>query len=390
MRSALGSPRKVVFLRDFCTRPFGSSCTRCIDACPKGAIAFANAQAAIDSQACTSCGICVGACDAFSLADISAEGVRTHMRKIAFSGQDVILTCSYVLRRGFEAADNVVVLPCLAMLSPELLAVSLAEGQKLAVAVAFDACEACTRTKGRGMDLYSAAIEAAEAACERTVGFTDDVPERRKESSLLGTLAASEPASRRDAIESLKDQAVDIASGSYRTRKSEAVQEAREQSGRWEAEAWIGGAVGGPEANAHAEGGLTREALFPRQRMLLEAAAASDAVAVRFQVSLSRTDAALCKNDLSCTKACPTGARQPSPEDGTLRFARRLCIGCGLCVAACTHGAVSLREACAGELLPGAVEDDAHPAARAAESDAPEPCAPASVDDDGACDVIPK
>ena len=118
MRPALGSPRKVVFLRDFCTRPFGSSCTRCIDACPKGAIAFANAHAAIDSQACTSCGICVGACDAFSLADISAEGVRTHMRKIAFSGQDVILTCSYVLRRGFEAADNVVVLPCLAMLSP--------------------------------------------------------------------------------------------------------------------------------------------------------------------------------------------------------------------------------------------------------------------------------
>ena len=391
LRSATGKPRKVVFLRDFCTRPFGSSCTRCIDACPKGAIAFANAQAAIDSQACTSCGICVGACDAFSLADISAEGVRAHMRTIALSGQDVILTCSYVLPRGFEAADNVVVVPCLAMLSPELLTVSLAEGQKLAVAVAFDACEACARTKGRGMDRFSAAIETAEDATEESIGFSDDVPERTEESSLLGTLAASEPANRRDAFESLKDQAADIASGAYRMRHSESLQKAREQSDRWETEARIGGEAGFPEANEHTASGLTREVLFPRQRMILEAADASDTVAVRFEVSLSRTDAALCENDLSCTKACPTGARQPHPETGALRFARRLCTGCGLCVSACARGAVSLRRACAGELLPGAIEDEPAPAERTAVERGTDAFAtPLPVDDDGAVDAIPK
>ncbi len=391
LHSASGSPRKVVFLRDFCTRPFGSSCTRCIETCPKGAIAFANAQAAIDSQACTSCGMCVGACDAFSLANISAEGVRTHMRKIALSGQTVILTCSYVLPRGFDAADNVVVLPCLAMLSPELLTVSLAEGQKLSVAVSFDACESCARTKGRGMDSYATAIEAAEAATERAIGFSDDVPERTEESTLLETLAQSEPADRRETFEALKDQALDIASGSYRARRNESLQEAREQSDRWETETRIGGAAGSPEANAYAEGGFTREVLFPRQRMVLEAANASDAVAVRLTVTLSSTDAALCENDLSCAKACPTGARQPSPENGTLRFARRLCTGCGLCVSACAHGAVSLREACAGELLPGAIEDEPLPAAVVgANGDSDASPVPATVDDEGAVDVIPK
>lgn len=388
VKHALGAPRKVMFLRDFCTRPFGSTCTRCIDACPKGAIAFANAQAAIDSQACTKCGICLGVCDAFSLADVSAEGIRSHMRRIAISGQTIILTCSYVLPRGFVAADNVVVLPCLAALSPELLTASLAEGQKLAVAVAFDVCETCARTKGRGMDLYSHAIECAEAASEGEVAFTDDVPEWSEESSLWDALSANDAADRRETIESLKDQVADIASGSYRARRSEALQQAREMSAHLNQEPRIGGAAGSPEANPYAEGGATREVLFPRQRMLLEAADASDAVAVRLTVTLSRTDYARCENDLSCTRVCPTGARQPSPLDGTLRFTRRLCIGCGLCEAACARGAVSLREAYAGELLPGAIEEDApHRDERAHAPDAP---ASAPVDDEGASDVIPK
>lgn len=388
MRSALGSPRKVMFLRDFCTRPYGSSCTRCVDACPKGAIAFANAQAAIDSQACTKCGICVGACDAFSLVDVSAEGLRAHLRALALTGQTTILTCSYVLPQGFDAADNVVVLPCLAALPPELWCASLAEGQDLAVAVSFETCETCARTKGRGMDLYSRAIETAEGATERSVAFTDDVPERTAENSLLGALGDEAPASRREAFESFKDQAADIASGTYRMRRNENARELREQADHRELERRIGGAAGAPEANRFADSGATREVLLPRQRMLLEAADASDAVAVRFKVALSQTDWERCGNDLACAKSCPTGARQPSPEDGALRFSRRLCIGCGLCVSACKRHAVSLRDAFAGELLPGVIEGD-KPPRRHTTGDAAH-AVPPSVDDEGACDVIAK
>ena len=35
-------------------------------------------------------------------------------------GEKVILTCSYLLPSSFTPADNVIVLPCLAMLPPEL------------------------------------------------------------------------------------------------------------------------------------------------------------------------------------------------------------------------------------------------------------------------------
>ena len=93
LRVALGAPRKVLFLRDFCTRPQGSSCMKCIEACPKGAIAIANASAAVDSHACTKCGICVGVCDGFAIPGASIEAVFSQMRKIALTGEKVILTC---------------------------------------------------------------------------------------------------------------------------------------------------------------------------------------------------------------------------------------------------------------------------------------------------------
>lgn len=391
LHSAYGSPRKVVFLRDFCTRPFGSSCTRCMKACPKGAIAFANASAAIDSQACTACGICAGVCDAFSLPGMSAEATRSRLRKIALGGKTAILTCSHIVPETLDVADNVVVLPCLAALAPEMWISSLAEGEKLAVAVSFDVCETCSRTKGQGLEAFSHAIELAEEATECEVAFTDDIPERREESLLASTLGAREPASRRETLESLKDQAADIASGTYRMRKNETLRDQREHELAGKAAELIGGTAGAPEANPYTESGTTREVMGPRQLLILQAAGASDAVACRVEVALSQTDAKRCTGALACAKACPTGARQPDPKTGQLRFSARLCIGCGLCEGACEQGAVSLRTAYAGELLPEPGAEDAQSApCESPQAESGHLACPLPTDDAGCVDVVEK
>ena len=325
---------------------------KCIEACPKGAIAIANASAAVDAHACTKCGICVGVCDGFAIPGASVEAVFSQMRKIALTGEKVILTCSYLLPSGFAPADNVIVLPCLAMLPPELWTCALALGIDLAVAVIFEECEACKRTKSQGLERFSCAIEQAEDVTECTVAFTDDVPEAQAAPTLMQTLGDASGKDRREALLNLKDQAEDIASGAYRMKRNESLRAFHEQRDHMLADERIGGTVGAPEPNAYAEGGMTQCTLSPRQRMLLEAADVSDAVAVRKRVMLSTTDASLCDNSLACAKSCPTGARRPSPKDGQLVFEARLCIGCGLCASACPQGAASLREAYAGELLP--------------------------------------
>ena len=213
LRVALGAPRKVLFLRDFCTRPQGSSCMKCIEACPKEAIAIANASAAVDTHACTKCGICVGVCDGFAIPGASIEAVFSQMRKIALTGEKVILTCSYLLPSSFTPADNVIVLPCLAMLPPELWTCALALGIDLAVAVIFEECEACKRTKSQGLERFSRAIEQAEDVTECTVAIIDDVPEAQVAPTLMQTLGDASGKDRREALLNLNDQAEDIASG---------------------------------------------------------------------------------------------------------------------------------------------------------------------------------
>ena len=150
----------------------------------------------------------------------------------------------------------------------------------------------------------------------------------------------------------MKEQAEEIASGAYRMKRNESLRAFHEEREHRLADERIGGAAGSPEANPYAEGGMVRCTLSPRRRMLLEAADASDAVAVRKRVAASTTDASCCDNNLACTKTCPTGARRPNPKDGHLVFETRLCIGCGLCVDSCPTGATSLHEVYAGELLP--------------------------------------
>ena len=69
-------PQRIVVLRDFCLRAHGADCERCALACPQGAVSFAeDGIPAIDEDACTRCGICLGVCDASWLPGFNADSV---------------------------------------------------------------------------------------------------------------------------------------------------------------------------------------------------------------------------------------------------------------------------------------------------------------------------
>ena len=128
-------PQRIVVLRDFCLRAHGADCERCALACPQGAVSFAeDGIPAIDEDACTRCGICLGVCDAFSSTRVTMADLHARIRRIALRGERVVLTCKENVFPGLEPAANVVVLPCLACLSPEFWTLVLAEGIDVTIA----------------------------------------------------------------------------------------------------------------------------------------------------------------------------------------------------------------------------------------------------------------
>ena len=342
-------PQRIVVLRDFCLRAHGADCERCALACPHGAVSFAeDGIPVIDGDACTRCGICLGVCDAFSSTRVTMADLHARIRRIALRGESAVLTCKENVFPGLEPAANVVVLPCLACLSPEFWTLVLAEGIDVTIAADLSYCADCARAGEMGELLYAHAVETAEEWSGRSVGFSDVIPEKE---NLVRDLADPSGVDRRSAFSNLVGEVGDIASGKRRLRNSEVLQEFYERRERARALARLN-LGNGTEFNDFVPEGLTKRTMQPKRQMLLEALERDPGIAARVPLVLSETDCALCTDALSCTAVCPTGARRPDPADGTLAYDARYCIGCGLCVGACPEGAVELVETTAETLLP--------------------------------------
>lgn len=338
---AEGRPSRIVVLRDYCTRVRGAACDRCALACPHGAITFAeDGLPVIDADACTHCGICLGICDAFSSSRVTMLDVHARVRRIALRGEDVVLTCKENVFPGFEPAANVVVLPCLACLSPEFWALVLTENIPVRIAADLAYCADCERAGDMGEMLYAHAVETAEEWSGAKVGYLDAIPEKE---NIVRDLANPEGVDRRSAFTNLVADVGDIASGKRRLRNSDVLQQFYERKERARARARLN-LVEGVQFNDFVPQGRTRHIMWPKRQLLLEAIDRNPDIAARVPVVLSETDYSRCTNSLACVEACPTGARFPNPEDGLLSFDPRYCIGCGLCVDACPQQAVELVE----------------------------------------------
>lgn len=348
-------PNQIVVLRDYCTRTHDASCDRCALACPHDAIGFEeDGRPVIDAGACTRCGICLGICDAFSSSRVTMIDVHARIRRIALRGEDVVLTCKENIFPGLEPAANVVVLPCLACLSPEFWTLVLTENIPVRISADLAYCAECDRAGDMGELLYSHAVQTAEEWSGKSVGYLDVIPEKE---NLVKDLANPEGVDRRSAFTNLVGDVGDIASGKRRLRNSDVLQQFYERKERARARARLN-LVDGVQFNDFVPAGRTKKTMWPKRQLLLEAIDRNPAIAARAPVVISETDFSLCTNSLACVEACPTGARFPRPEDGALDYDARYCIGCGLCVDACPHGAVELVETTADAFAP---DEDEHP-----------------------------
>ena len=339
----------MITIPEHCVRPHGGACERCRIACPAGAVSFADETAAptIDPQACTSCGVCMGVCDAFSSSATTTLRLYEHLRRVAMRGELVYLTCKENVFPGLVPARNVTVLPCLACMPPELWTLLLAQNVPLCVACDLRYCEDCPRAAGRGEFLFTRAIEIAEEQSGGTVRFDREIPEEQTQSQAL----ERDEFGRREAFDSVKDDALDIISGRRRLKNSDTLKDAYLKRERKRMRDMLN-LSDGEMLNSHADGGRSRRIMPPRRRMLLEAMVAKPDIAENVELVVSATDRTRCVECLDCTKACPTGARIASPADGSLSYDARYCIGCGACENACPREAIRLVEANAAALLP--------------------------------------
>ena len=255
---------------------------------------------------------------------------------------------------GLEPAANVVVLPCLACLSPEFWTLVLTENIPVRIAADLAYCADCERAGEMGEMLYAHAVETAEEWSGAKVGYLDEIPEKE---NLVRDLANPEGVDRRSAFTNLVSDVGDIASGKRRLRNSDVLQQFYERKERARARARLN-LVDGVQFNDFVPQGRTKHVMWPKRQLLLEAIDRNPDIAARVPVVLSETDRSRCTNSLDCVAACPTGARFPSPENGELSFDARYCIGCGLCVDACPQQAIELVEATAAVFLP---DEDENP-----------------------------
>lgn len=341
---------KMLTVENHCVRPHGASCERCRIACPAGAISF-DAEThlpVIDEDACTQCGVCMGVCDAFASSTTTALRLYEHLRRVAMRGEIVYLTCKENVFPGFEPAKNVTVLPCLACMPPELWALLLAQNAPLCIACDLKYCDDCPRAAGRGELLFTRAVEMAETWSGGEVRFDREIPEL--DDTALAT-AAREEFGRREAFDSAKNDALDIISGKRRLKNSDTLKDVYRKKERKRMQDMLN-LTEGDIINEFAEEGRSRRIMQPRRRMLLEAVVAKPEAAANIDIVVSATDHGTCVECLDCTKACPTGARMASPENGNLAYDARYCIGCGACVAACPTASIELVETSLADLLP--------------------------------------
>ncbi|MGI6104863.1 MAG: 4Fe-4S ferredoxin [Raoultibacter sp.] len=345
---------KVLVLRDYCIRHKGADCERCALACPHDAITFTDDNLPqIDTERCTSCGICFGICDAFSSNKVTLLDLHERVKHIARMGDKVYFTCPENVFPGFVPASNVIVLPCLACMPPELWALILAENITVIIGCDLTYCIDCERAGSFAESFYKHTTKTAEDWTSKQLRLSKTIPEKK---NIVKDIANPTGVARRSALTNLVDDVSDIVTGKRRLRNSEVLQnyfDKREKS-RAIAQLKLSEVE---EINRFAPLGHMKKTMFPKRRMLLEALNLDPSIAEKVPLYLAEIEDPQSEELRSCVSLCPTGALFPNPETGEISIEQRYCIACGICIDSVSPGVISLIETDASIFLDPSEEE---------------------------------
>jgi len=302
-----------------CVRRRDSSnpCRACLLACPQQALWFdVRGGWRLHAAACDGCGACASACPSQAL---DAPGIDlAALRRAWREGEDVRLGC----RQG--DGGQVLRLPCLAGLHPELLATFLLRHPTTRVTLDVSQCDACAPgacAEGALRGVIEAQVRQA-VAYARLLGVTPDV---RVSVDDHVDAPTARPISRRDLFHLARERTTALVASSL---------------------------AGGRDGDGSV-------ALPHRERLLLaarERADLSDApprelpVAGAFFVDWQVGDACDGCSQAGgprCERACPNGAWRLGSSAGetVLSHDAARCSGCGACALACPQEALEPRSA---------------------------------------------
>lgn len=302
-----------------------SGCHECADICPERALFIdSEGDVVIDSKACLGCGLCSAVCptEALALGRFDPKALVSAIAPRAEDTEVAYLTCSQIPRK-VTPDPRITVLPCLGVLTREVIYALLAEHPNLAIFLPLEACQNCDW--GVGEKLYTQAIDEAERWSGRAVGYENNKralrlgPNRDTQrqkfvkdamTELGGKVIRSTPTGRK------VSRVTDLLRGNPLTTFAERF---------------------GAFTKSDVEGGA-QPAMGSSRAVLLAAIDAHRGAAGKVKVIVSKTKADRCTGCKACVKACPLGARHLA--DGIAAVERRLCLDCGLCAEVCPADAI--------------------------------------------------
>ena len=304
-------PRYVAFHPGRCAhqRSGQVGCTRCLDACPAGAIAPAGDSVAISAQVCAGCGTCAAVCPT-TAAEYAAPGAEAAARRLR------TLLAAYR-----EAGGSA---------PPILLLHDGAHGAPLIEALARHGRGLPARviplpTAGQpGLDLLATAFAFGAAEVRLLAGRrdADGLAAHGREvallSAILGPLGYGD--GRVAVLEADDPDALGAALRGMAVRAA------------------VPAAAYLPTGDKNA---LTMQAL---NALRAAAPVPADALTLPRGAPIGRVNvnAEGCTLCLSCVAVCPTAALRDNPERPMLKFIEDLCVQCGLCATTCPESVVSL------------------------------------------------
>ncbi|MDO5117284.1 MAG: 4Fe-4S binding protein [Eggerthellaceae bacterium] len=334
-------PNRIAIDERWCVRPLGSTCERCRIVCPAQAISLdAGAVPRIDEALCTSCALCAGICDTFVATDILPLDVLSHAQSSAERAGDVCITCMEALPDDIsEPAGNVIVLSCLAELSPEAWIALLAHRIPLSICCDADICASCAQAGARGYALWDYALRKARQITNGDVSYESSVPQRE---SLMRDLGGIDESDRRGIAEDIGTTLKDLASGERRKRTSTVVDDLITLQERMHARAFT---LDTQTNTLKLKSAYKPRVIPPSFELIQRAVKADPDIASRIPLTIAKLDKAACAcDDYPCARKCPTHALRTEFGTSEVSYDPMCCIGCGYCSAVCPAQAIKLSQ----------------------------------------------